>query len=136
MTDKPVYPFSHTSVVKVVARRLEELVEAKRQREVAREIGYDKPNMISMIKRGEVKVPFEKIPALADALEVDQGHFFRLAFEQHWPEHAKIINDVFGTVLSRNEAAIIAYIRDLTDGEDLALTPELKAKLRDVFKAS
>ena len=47
-----------------IAKKIYELGGRKTQREIATEIGYDKPNMISMFKTGEAKVPLCKIPAL------------------------------------------------------------------------
>ena len=38
-----------------------------------------------MFKRGEVKVPLNKIPLLAKAINADPAHLFRLALEQYWP---------------------------------------------------
>ncbi|MGZ9053126.1 MAG: helix-turn-helix domain-containing protein [Rhodoplanes sp.] len=54
----------------------------KSQREIAAELGYERPNIISMMKRGETKLPLDKVPALAKALHVDPAHLFRLALEQ------------------------------------------------------
>src|SRR5438270_13100393 len=79
----------------------------KTQREIAVEIGYDKPNMISMFKRGEMKVPLEKIPALAKAVEADPAHLFRLALEQYWPSLGETIQTIFGRLASANEEQIL-----------------------------
>jgi hypothetical protein len=89
--------------------------------------------MLSMLKRGEAKVPFEKVPALAQALDLDPAHVFRLAVEQYWPDDAKVINKIFGAIKTRNEAAIIARIRDLSGQSDPPLTADLDAKLTAAF---
>jgi hypothetical protein len=70
------------------------------------EIGYDKPNLISMFKRGEARVPLDKIPLLAKALGVDPAHLFRLSLEQYWPDRGEIIAKLFGRLASENEEEI------------------------------
>jgi hypothetical protein len=60
-----------------------------------------------MFKHGEVKVPLDKIPALAKAIEADPGHLFRLALEQYWPELAATVAEIFGRVVTANEEEIL-----------------------------
>src|SRR6478672_9227328 len=80
------YPFAETKLAKYLTTQIDAISHEKSQRDIATEIGYEKPNMISMFKRGEAKVPLDKIPALAEALHVDPAHMLRLAFEQYWPD--------------------------------------------------
>jgi hypothetical protein len=65
---KPGMPFADSAVAKYIDKKIDELKGVKTQREIAAEIDYDKPNMISMFKRGEARVPLDKIPLLAKAL--------------------------------------------------------------------
>src|ERR1700674_5610566 len=106
---KPGMPFANTAIAIYLDKQIDALKGAKTQREIASEIGYDRPNMISMFKRGESKVPFEKIPALAKALKVDPAHLFRLALEQSWPGMHDTIDQIFGSLsaASSNEEEII-----------------------------
>ena len=105
----------------------------KTQGHIAREIGYERANMLSMLKRGSTKVPLEKIPALGRALNIDPAFLYRLALEQYWPNEYRTIVEIFGTVCSRNERDILASIRDATSHADPALTPELRKKLETMF---
>src|SRR5947209_7699722 len=100
---RPGMPFSNSSIAKFLDRQIHKLNGVKTQREIAVEIGYDKPNMISMFKRGEMKVPLEKIPALAKAVEADPAHLFRLALEQYWPSLGETIQTIFGRTVTANE---------------------------------
>ena len=43
----------------------------KTQKEIATEIGYDSPNVITMFKQGLTKLPMNTIGPIARALEVD-----------------------------------------------------------------
>jgi transcriptional regulator with XRE-family HTH domain len=99
-------PFADSAIAKYLEKQIDALKGVKTQREIAREIGYDKPNMISMFKRGEAKVPLDKIPLLAKALHVDPTHLFRLALEQYWPNMGDMIAGIFGRIASENEEAI------------------------------
>ena len=75
--------------------------------------------MISMFKRGEVRVPLDKIPLLAKALHVDPGHLFRLALEQYWLNWGATIAEIFGRVVTANEDEIlIKKWRAATDDRD------------------
>jgi transcriptional regulator with XRE-family HTH domain len=111
-------PFEDTEMAKFLARRIDELSPHKSQREIAADAGYDKPNILSMFKRGETKVPLDKVPALARALNVDPAHLFRLALEQQMPEVAKIIGDIFGNTVSANEFEIVEAIRKVSKNTD------------------
>jgi transcriptional regulator with XRE-family HTH domain len=104
---KPGMPFADSAIAKYIDKKIDELKEVKTQREIAAEIGYDKPNLISMFKRGEARVPLDKIPLLAKALGVDPAQMFRLALEQYWPELGDIIAKLFGRLASENEEEIL-----------------------------
>ena len=95
----------------------------KKQKEIAREVGYDNPNILSMMKHGDTKVPFEKVPALAKALDVDVGHLMLLAIEQHWPGMLDVIKRIFGNVVSENEMALVAMLRRAFRDTDPVFTP-------------
>jgi len=104
---KPGMPYASTHMANYLTQQIDALAGHKTQREIAHEIGYDKPNMISMFKRGETKVPFDKIPPLAKALHVDVAHLFRLAMEQQWPGMKTTVDEVFKNIASDNEAEIM-----------------------------
>ena len=106
----------------------------KSQRQIATETGYDKPNMISMFKRGEAKVPLDRVPALAKSLNVDPALVFRLAMMQYWPNLQPVIAEIFGTVLTDNERRMIEVARAATKGEVPEITRAREVKIRDVFR--
>jgi len=126
-TVRPGMPFANSSIAKFLDHQIDTLKGAKTQREVAAEIGYDKPNMISMFKRGEVRVPLNKIPALAKAINADPAHLFRLALEQHWPGMIETIDAIFGQVATANEQQILLKKwREATDNTDPDPTPAIE----------
>ena len=124
---KPGMPFANSAIARYLDKQIEALRGDKTQREIAIEIGYDKPNMISMFKRGEAKVPLDKIPLLAKALHLDPTHLFRLALEQYWPNMGDMIAKIFGRIASENEEAILLRKwRTATDNMDPAPSPALE----------
>lgn len=129
---------SRTTAVPVVAVYLAKQVElqaslGKTRQQIATEAGYERPNMISMMCNGDVKVPIDKVPALARALNVDLSYLMRLTLVQYWPGSAEDIADVFGTVTS-NEAKMLGIIRSANNHSDPEVTPELERKLRGCFE--
>lgn len=56
------------------------------QREIAQQAGLPKPNVLSMMKTGETKVPLNRIPALAKACSVEAASFIRIAMTEYHPE--------------------------------------------------
>src|SRR5271155_3438289 len=103
---KPGMPFADSAIAKYIDKKIDELKGVKTQREIAQEAGYEMPNIISMFKRGESRVPLDKIPLLSKALGVDPAHMFRLALEQYWPDRGDIIAKLFGRLASENEEEI------------------------------
>ena len=91
----------------------------KTQREIAEEVGFNTPNMISMLKNGDSKIPLDKIALLARALDVDPGHLLRLGLEQYWTGLAEVIDEVFGHIASANEFELfLKKWRQVTENTD------------------
>lgn len=58
----------------------------KTQVEVAKEVGFDKPNMITMIKQGKTRLPLDKAGKFAKAIGSDPIFLFKLALKEYFPE--------------------------------------------------
>ncbi len=71
-----------------VAQFLTRAIKAsgKTQSEICADIGYSKPNIITMFKQGKTKVPLDKIGPLARSLGVDGREFFRIVLGEYMPE--------------------------------------------------
>ena len=91
--------------------------------------------MISMFKSGATKVPLEKIPQLAKALDVDPIHLFRLGLDQYWPELKETIAGMFdqGGLITNNEFSLIKEVRNITN-TDPALSLNIKRGLQELLK--
>ena len=64
-------PHSETELTKFLGQKLLLIKGKKSQIEVATQAGFIHPNMISMIKNGSSKLPLDRVPSLASALECD-----------------------------------------------------------------
>jgi len=96
----------------------------KSQIDIAREAGFAKPNIITMIKLGNTKLPIEKIGKFAKAIEVDAIHLFKLCMAEYYPENWAEIQRLVGQpVMTLNEMEILETIR-----ESNVINPRLRAE--------
>lgn len=85
----------------------------KSQKQIAEEVGFAKPNMITMIKQGKTKLPMGKVGALARSLGLDPQHLFKMVMEEYEPATWEGIESIFSQpFVSENEMEIILTIRD------------------------
>lgn len=84
----------------------------KSQKQIAEEAGFPKPNIITMFKKGDTKLPLEKIGRFAKALEVDPIHLFKLCLSEYLPETWAELQRMFGQpILTQNELELLEVIR-------------------------
>lgn len=92
----------------------------KTQREIAQECGFDNPNIITMFKNGQTKLPINRIAPLAKALDVDPAHLLRLVMLEYMPDLWESIENIMqSTVLTANELELVRAFREVT-GENNA----------------
>lgn len=126
-------PHASTRLVKFLNRRILELRPRKTQREIGSETGFIAVNMMSMVKAGSSRLPLDRVPALAKALETDAAHLFMLAIQQHDPTLERVIKEIFGTVVTKNEVTWLEEIRDASDHADPTLTTKARKAIRGIF---
>ena len=57
-------------------------VSPKSQSAISREIGYKNPNILSLIKKGRIPLPVEKVLPLAEALNADPVRLMMMVLEE------------------------------------------------------
>jgi transcriptional regulator with XRE-family HTH domain len=125
---------SRTRIAEFIDHRIEELRGVKNQKEIAKMIGYNSPNIITMIKQGDTKVSLDRVGRFAIALDVDPAFLFRLAMEQFYnADTVKEIVSSLGEATSVNERKMLHIIREVSGNEDPGLTSETEKGLRAVF---
>ena len=127
-------PYSHTRLVHFLETEILRQRARKNQAQIATEAGFTHTNMLSMIKAGKTRLPLDRVPALAKALDCDPAYLFRLAPQQSRNETIRqAVEHIFGAIVSRNEARWLAEIRGASDNTDPALTTRARAAIRGIF---
>ena len=78
-------PYADTQMSAFLTNRILELRPRKSQVQIASEAGFVNANVLSMLKSGKTKLPLDRVPALAAALECDPSRLFRMAVEHKDP---------------------------------------------------
>lgn len=98
-------------------------MSSKQQKEIAADLGYEKPNVMTMFKKGTTRVPINKIVPLALSLGIDPTHMLRLAMEEYMPETWAIIEPYIGRdLVSKEEYAGLEAIREASHGVPVDFT--------------
>lgn len=101
----------------------------KTQRQIALEIGYTKPNIITMFKQGLTKLPLEKIGPLAKALEIAPDELFYKVMNEYMPETFEALSPfICGQMLSKDELDMIDSYRTFKVLEEKRLQNNKRAK--------
>src|SRR5262245_59707617 len=113
-------PYADSAIAKLLTKQIAIVQNTgKSQRDIAMAIGYKKPTMVSMMKRGDAMVPLDKVPALARAIDVDLALLFRLALQQYWKDEARVIAQIFGDVITRDERKLLQMFHAANKGVEL-----------------
>lgn len=93
----------------------------KSQREIADDVGYEKPNVITMFKQGKTKLPINKVGLFAKSLGIDPLHLLRIAMSEYSRDTWEVIEDLIGkSLVSQDEFAILEVIREIGEGQPIA----------------
>lgn len=93
-------------------------LSGKNQKQIAEECGYVNPNIITMFKKGKTKVPLDRAPAIARALEVDPRHFLLLVLKEYQPEVWEVMSKTLGheAIVTEDELKILRLVRTVGQG--------------------
>lgn len=105
-------------------------ISGKSQKEIAEEVGYPMPNVITMFKQGKTKLPINKVALFAKSLGIDPVHLLRLTMTEYTPETWEVIEELLGdNVLSQDERRVIEALRKV--GLGFNATPQTPEELRE-----
>ncbi len=92
----------------------------KTQRVIAEECGFDSPNIITMFKKGDTRIPLNRIESLATALDVDSSHLLRLVMLEYMPRTWDSVEWMMrGSVMTDSELRLVSMYRQLRAMSDL-----------------
>ena len=127
-------PFAGSRLAAFITKRILELRPAKTQAQIATEAGFANVNMASMIKAGATRLPIDRVPALAKALDCDPAYLLLLALEQTvGSTEAAAITSILSNAVTNNEMAWVRALREASDMSDPPLTRRARAAIFGVF---
>jgi transcriptional regulator with XRE-family HTH domain len=130
----PKKPYADTRLARFIDKRVLELRPKKSQIEIAIDSGFVSVNMLSMLKKGSSKLPIDRVPSLARALEVDPAYLLRLTLEQAKGDTiAQALVEIMGTPVTGNELGWLQEIRSASDHTDPRMTGRNRAAIRSIF---
>lgn len=106
---------SNITVAKYISQQL--VMCGKSQIEVANEIGYSNPNVITMFKQGKTKLPIVKVKLLAKSLGVDPVFLLKLVMTEYMPDTWNVVSDILGgSIITEPEERILGVIHQADGG--------------------
>jgi len=112
-------------------------LSGKSQADIAREVGYERGNIVNMMKQGVTKLPINKIAAFARALGVDPLHLLRLTLSEYMPDTWAAIDEIAGRALiTEHEQRMLEVIRKAAAGREVRLDRELERALTEVVRGA
>ena len=130
---KPSLKKSNISVAEFVEAQVG--LCGKSQKQIAEEAGFPKPNIITMFKTGDTKIPLEKIGRFAKAIGVDPIHLFKLCMAEYHPETWVEIQAMTDQpVLSVNEIEILEVVRSANVVNPRVRTDEDRNRIRSAIE--
>lgn len=98
------------------------------QKELATKIGYKNPNVISMFKKAETKIPLNKVFSIAGAIDINPEKLMTLVLNEYHPGLFTELLKIYGTGFNKVKASSMT-ISNLTKEE-----VKWVMMLRDRFK--
>jgi transcriptional regulator with XRE-family HTH domain len=121
--------------VPTVAERLTHAINASplTQREIASRAGFPRSNVISMMKSGEMKIPLDRLPGLARALDLDPAAFLGHALREYHPDVHEALQQVMGVPLTADEVKLVRMYRRANARGTLSLEGTLLRRIRSLL---
>lgn len=95
------------------------IASGKSVEQITDEVGFENPNVFSMILEGRIKVPIPRIESLAQALAIDAYALLDLCMGEYLPEAWDAIQRISNALLlTRNERDLVEKFRQVTEGGD------------------
>ena len=102
----------HETIAQWLQRRIGDL--GKPQKDIAREVGWPKPNVVTMIKQGTMRVPLDKVGPLAKSLELDPVELFWNVIREYAPDTYDVLDkECGGVILKEHERKLIQVHPDI-----------------------
>lgn len=118
----------HSDVAEFLAMLIDN--SGKTRKEIALQAGFGKPNIISMFKTGDTKLPLAKIGSFAKAVNTDPVHLLRMCLREYYPDVWDAISIFLDDSLTSDELRMVKALRSSVGGPFLmSLRPEERERL-------
>lgn len=88
--------------------------------EMANALGYEKESVIRLMKQGSMRLPVNKVHALASLLELEPADVLQLSLAEQSPEMLAVVEKAFNPLaLNQAERNLILHLRELAAGRDV-----------------
>lgn len=77
----------------------------KTQVAIAKEMGLPNPNFLTMVKQGRTKLPIERVPALAKALDINPLELLVMWYREYTPKTWKSLEPFFPSASPSGKSA-------------------------------
>lgn len=109
-------------------------LSGKKQYEIAEDCGFDKPNIITMIKQGKTRLPRDKVVKMAKSLSIDPINLMKMMYLEYYPDEWTMLESLIGQpVLTDDELYFINIIREANLDE--ATTLKVANKFDELVKS-
>ena len=108
-------------------------LSGKKQNVIYKEAGFKSPNVVSMIKQGNLKLPLTKVVPMAKSIGVDPLYLLRMAMSEYHPEIWEVLEETMGdsVLLTANEKNFIRILRSAKVDDPKIDTHEQEIELLD-----
>jgi hypothetical protein len=131
--NKEVSFYKESKVARMITKICNE--SDKSQAEISQEMGFDKANVITMMKQGRINMPLSRIPSFCKATDSDATELLDAVLEENHPEILDVLGEVKGIALNKSEAAFLKVRRSVKrEAEEEAghiMTWKVDAKSRE-----
>jgi len=108
-----------------VAKYLQQQIDMsdKSQKEIAEACGWERPNMVTMVKQGASKLPINKVAPMAKVLGIDPVYLLRLVMSEYMPETWEAIEQTMASqpVIGQADIDLLKFVRKHTRSTTLDL---------------
>ena len=107
-----IQPTTTTSLADLISHSQDEL--GMSDADLCHAIGFDKLIALTLVKAGTMRMPLNKIPALALGLSLEPGPLLKVALQESSPGLLELIKDVLDPIpLTECEVNLIKHLRRL-----------------------
>lgn len=87
-------------------------LSGKKQYEIAEDCGFEKSNIITMIKQGKTRLPRDKIFKMAKSLSIDPINLMKMMYLEYYPDEWDMMQHLLGQpVLTKDEQDVIKIVQ-------------------------